>query len=163
MMMPEPVPGTFVQAAPAATAPAATEPAATESASDHSKPKLGPGAKITTVSLPLHKLPRSRLSEAAEVLNPDWDATITAHLGSHAMSALIWMMTKVRPDLKVTELRVQTYEELYQRFETAQTRRLRTNPQEHRQAIAALETADTPWEDDKVLQFAEHFGFQKKW
>ena len=70
-------------------------------------------------------------------------------------------MCRVRPDFKTTEMRVETYEQLYQRFKTAAERRDRNCPQEHRQMLAAIDSAQMPWQDDDIMKVAAHLGFQE--
>ena len=79
------------------------------------------------------------MGEALEFMNGDWDAVCIVNMGDDGISVIIWMMTRVQPQSKVTELRVSTYEDLYKRFKLVMRRRERTNPTTLRQALAALE------------------------
>lgn len=51
-------------------------------------------------------LPRLRLSEALEYIHPSLDAAMTAQLTPHGLLALLWVMTKMTPTIKISDLRV---------------------------------------------------------
>ena len=118
---------------------------------------------ITTASLPLWKLPRTRLSECVEWVREDFDATYTANLDGKGLAALLWMLCRVRPDLKATDMRVNNYLELYKRFEVGKTREETRNPGEYKQTVASIEGLDSPFEQNSVLSFAKHLGFNDDW
>jgi hypothetical protein len=69
--------------------------------------------RITTASVSVWKLPKSLLSECVEAIQSDLDATVTASLSQAGLATLLWLMTKVKPDMKVTEPRVELYSHIY--------------------------------------------------
>ena len=65
---------------------------------------------ITTASVPIHKLPKVHLSECVEYISQGIiDATLSSNLSPKGLGVLVWLFSKVRPDLKLTDLRVKTY------------------------------------------------------
>ena len=94
-------------------------------------------------------------------MNEDWDATASACLSNQGLATLIWIVCRVRPDFKITEMRVDTYEQLYTRFKIAAERRDRNCPQEFKQVRAAMESLSLPWQDDDIMGVAAHFGFKE--
>ena len=119
---------------------------------------------ITTASLPLYKLPKVRLSECVEHISKgDIDATLTSNLSQQGLAILLWMFSKVRPDLKVTELRVKTYQQLARRLAVAHERSARSNPLHFQSFINTFLTQAAPLEDKEVISRAKSMGFNEDW
>ena len=62
------------------------------------------------------KLPLVRLGEALEEIDQEFDATITADLTELDRSIVIWMLTKCKPNLRISELRCESYKELFDKL-----------------------------------------------
>ena len=53
----------------------------------------------------LKNVPRNRLSDCLERLDPALEATYTAELSSNGLLALLWVWTRMKPCVKVSDLR----------------------------------------------------------
>lgn len=128
-----------------------------------------PGAdtNMTTSSIPIHKLPKVRLSECVEFIsNGQLDATLTSNLTNQGLATIMWVFSGVRPDMKVTDLRCRTYYEFYMRFARASARQHSTNPQEYQTLINKFLTRTgpgSPLEDQEVIARATEMGFKEVW
>ena len=80
---------------------------------------LGMEQRITTAGWPIFKLPRTRLSECIEFVDPMIDVTLTAGFPSAILAMILWTLTHVKPTLKVSELRASSYLDIYMRFRCA--------------------------------------------
>lgn len=49
---------------------------------------------------------RSRLSHCLELMNGMFDATYTAECSKHGILILVWIMTRVKPRVKISDLRI---------------------------------------------------------
>ena len=88
-------------AAPVVSAPAA--PA--EGAPEDFHSTLLSDAAISRSCTYLKNVPRNRLSDCLERLDPALEATYTAELSSNGLLALLWVWTRMKPCVKVSDLR----------------------------------------------------------
>ena len=51
------------------------------------------------------QLPRNRLSECLEALEPALDASYTAELSSQGLLSLLWLFCRIKPAVKISDLR----------------------------------------------------------
>ena len=119
----------------------------------------GVDAKITNTDVPIMRLPRSRLSEAVEWMNPSFDAVATSTLDQHDLATLIWIMAKVKPNLKVSVLRVESYRQLYELFKSAQKRQEVNNPIAYQMLMVRLSNITT----GVISTVAADLGFLSQW
>ena len=68
--------------------------------------------KITNSACFLHQLPRTRRCEFLELLDPRLDGAMTANLSCEGVSEMIWLLTRLRPNQRIADLRVRTYKDL---------------------------------------------------
>ena len=87
--------------------------------------KAGMDSKVTTASIPICKLPKVRLTEAIEFLEERLDSTITsnAHVTQELAAIVIWLLSGIKPNTKLTDLRCKHYVEVYDRFRAAKDRK----------------------------------------
>ena len=62
-------------------------------------------ANLATSSYPMMKLPRKRLAEIVEHLHPTMDAVFTADFEAVELAMFVWLVTGVKPNMRITELR----------------------------------------------------------
>ena len=72
-----------------------------------SVPGWRPGmeTKVTTAGWPLSKLPKVRLTESIEFVEPELDVTLLAGRTTQCLSIILWELTRVRPETRIQELR----------------------------------------------------------
>ena len=94
-------------AAPAA--PVVSDPAApaalVEGAPEDFHSTLLSDAAISRSCTYLKNVPRNRLSDCLERLDPALEATYTAELSTNGLLALLWVWTRMKPCVKVSDLR----------------------------------------------------------
>ena len=73
------------------------------------------------------------------------------------------MFSKVKPDLKVTDLRVETYQQMYTRFHVASNRAAKTNCMKHQSLLNDIKSMPAPLEDEPVMKLAKVMGFNENW
>ena len=69
----------------------------------------------------LCKLPKIRLGEALEFIEEVLDSTLTAAAtcDQDMLAILIWLLTRIRPNLMISDLRCERYIDLYLRLRAA--------------------------------------------
>ena len=122
-----------------------------------------PDCKITTANIPVYKLPKVRLSECVEVCHSEFDATMTSDLSQVSLAILLWMMTHVMPNIKVTDLRCNTYHEMYNRFLVAKTRLRSHRPNEYDGMLTEIKSLPMPLTNADVVDRAKERGYQEAW
>ena len=65
--------------------------------------------RITSSACFLHQLPRIRRCQLLELMDSRLDGATTANLSCEATSELVWLLTKLRPNQRLTDLRVNSY------------------------------------------------------
>lgn len=69
-------------------------------------------AKITGSATYLHGLPKSRRGQLVETIDKRFDAALLADLSNEDLSKLLWLQSKVKPNAKLSDLRVRRYSDL---------------------------------------------------
>jgi len=69
-------------------------------------------SRITGSASILHALPKTRRAQLLEHIDPRLDAALTADLDTESISKILWMLTKVKPNTKIADLRVKRYDQL---------------------------------------------------
>ena len=84
--------------------------------------KRGMEVKVTTAAIAIYKMPKCRMTEAIEFVDSRLDVTVTAPLEPNLLTIVIWEQTRVRPSLKINDLRCKSYLDLYLRMRCAHER-----------------------------------------
>ena len=92
-------------AAPVGAAPADPAAPAGDGAPEDFHSTLLSDAAISRSCTYLKNVPRNRLSDCLERLDPSLEATYTAELTSNGLLALLWVWTRMKPCVKVSDLR----------------------------------------------------------
>ena len=78
--------------------------------------------KIAIPSKPLFELPKVRLAEAVETIDKVFDPALCSDLEQSSLALLGWCFHRIRPSLTPSDLRVTTWEDLYDTMVTAAKR-----------------------------------------
>ena len=122
--------------------------------------RKGMETPVTTGSIPIWKLPRVRLTECLEFVEPKLDATLTACQPNQILMMILWTLTRTKVQMKVQELRCHSYLEVYQRFRCAA---------ERRKAVAELPYKEyVEWitkgvDETAIIKHAVEQGFDPDW
>ncbi len=107
-------PGFGAMAAP--TAPRSSSTSGTSSTSSwQRRHKRHQHVRISRSATYFAQLPRARKIECLEILEPRLDATRTVNSSNQDIDMLVWLLTKVRPAAKLSDLRVKKYTELFEK------------------------------------------------
>ena len=119
--------------------------------------------KVTTAGLPINKLPKVRLSEGIEFLEETLDSTLTAHSScdQDMCAIIVWLLTRIRPNLMITDLRCERYIDLYLRFRAASNRFKAHNAHDYNEVLSKLVMSEL--EPEPVLDMAITRGFKQLW
>ena len=123
--------------------------------------RLGMEAKTTTAGIPIHKMPKLRLMEGIEFAEPQLDATLIAGLAQPLLGMILWEVTRLNPNTKITELRCSTYLELYQRFRCAAARHKNASEQTAKRYIEGFLSATSL--PEFIIEHAMDAGFDPSW
>ena len=116
---------------------------------------------VTIASLPLHKLPGSPLTEAVEFVEPKMDVTSTVQMDAFTLTVILWELTRLKPTIKVSELRSNTYVELWLRLRAAAERHKNVHEAEVKAYVkGALSTDDLK---EYALDHAVQHGLDPEW
>ena len=68
------------------------------------------------------KVPKCHQMDAIEQIEPKLDSTLTGKMDYPECAVVIWMLTNIRPDFKVCDMRCDFYEELFSKYKNAAAR-----------------------------------------
>ena len=66
--------------------------------------KMSPNCLISRSVTYVKNLPRNRISECLEKISPGLEASYTAELSQSGLLCILWLYTRVKPSVKVTDL-----------------------------------------------------------
>ena len=98
-----------------------------------------------------------RKSEALGEVHSAFDATTTADLTPQSMDKALWLLTHVRPNTKVADLRCKNWHDLYHKLKKACSRVEREMSEvKHKNMLQELE----PLSRESIDTVAEQLGFE---
>ena len=122
-----------------------------------------PKAKINSGGIPLYKMPHARLSECIEHIHDCFDPSLIGQLAQKTMVAVIWLLSRIAPYMKLQDFRCTYYEEVYEIIKTARQRWRKQNPIADDQTIQQLMTLSAPWQNAELMSAATKSGYQLDW
>ena len=157
------------QLAAAEEMPAALEAEVEESESEESEDDRKNGgyakgldAAITRSAVAVTGLPKTRLSELIEFVHEPFDSTVTADFGPITAGMLIWLLCRIKPNVKITDLRVGTYRELGALMLKAKKRIMTSMGASKFDDKIIVPLGDAP-SVDAVRDLAMELGFNEEW
>ena len=111
----------------------------------------------------LCKLPKIRLGEALEFLEEVLDSTLTAQptCDQDLLGMTMWLLTKIKPNLMISDLRCTRYIELYDRLRRASNRIKQCNAHDYNEVLSKLKLCHLDPTD--VVGIAVTRGFEQHW
>ena len=111
----------------------------------------------------LCRLPKIRLGEALEFLEEVLDSTLTAqpHCDQDLLGMAVWLLTKIKPNLMISDLRCTRYIELYDRLRKASNRIKHCNALDFNDVLQKLVQSQLDPAD--VVDLAMNRGFDHQW
>ena len=83
---------------------------------------LGYKFKISRSVGTVHKVPKCHQVDGIEHMDKKLDSTLTGEMDSDESAVVVWLLSRLKPDFKLTDLRCEYYEELYLKYKHAAER-----------------------------------------
>ena len=111
----------------------------------------------------LCRLPKNRLGEALEFLEEVLDSTLTAAAtcDQDMLAILIWLLTRIKPNQMITDLRCERYIDVYLRVRAASNRIKQCNAHDYNEVLSKLVLCQLDPAD--VVEIAVTRGFEQQW
>ena len=122
----------------------------------------GLDAAITRSAVAVTGLPKTRLSELVELIHEPFDSTVTAEFCPATSAMLIWLLCRIKPNVKICDLRVGTYRELGALMVKAKKRLMNSMGSSKFDDKLILPLGCTP-SIDMVKELAVENGFSEEW
>ena len=125
--------------------------------------RRGMEKKTISNGIMLCKLPKIRLGEALEFLEEVLDSTLTAQptCDQDLLGMTVWLLTKIKPNLMISDLRCTRYIELYDRLRKASNRIKHCNALDYSEVLSKLVQCQLDPAD--VVDLAMNRGFDHQW
>ena len=146
-----------------AAVPAAAAGASDAEGSDGS-PSKRKRTKVTTASIAITKIPKIQLLDAVEVVSSKvLDATLTGNCDQDSLAVILWMLNRMLPTMKVTDLRCEYYDEVFISFKKAADRVKEEDPAAWNFMVSKIVTLLGSHQETELLQYALELGFEPDW
>jgi len=89
------------------------------------------------------------------------DSTLTASCDQDLLAVIIWLLTRLKPNQGIRDLRCERYIDLYLRFRAASNRFKAHNAHDYNEVLSKLVLC--PLDPTDVLEFAMARGFDEQW
>jgi len=70
----------------------------------------------------IKQLPKCQQVDGIESVEPSLDSTLSGKCDTDELAVIVWLLTRIRPDFRTADLRVEAYEDIFERYKTAATR-----------------------------------------
>ena len=111
----------------------------------------------------LRKIPTKYLSTGIEFMEAEFDSSLTTDLSHEGLLRLIWLMTKMKPSVSISGLRVGTYGSLIEKLATAHKRVLVNPVYKWKDVLTELGGGLDLFQDHVVTEIAVKHDFQEAW
>lgn len=111
----------------------------------------------------LRKVPTKYLSTAVEFMDKEFDSSLTTDLSHQGLLRLIWLMTKMKPGVSMSNLRVTTYGSLHDKLAKAHQRVIVNPVFKWTEVLNELGGGMDLFQDTVVTETAVKFGFDETW
>ena len=109
------------------------------------------------------ELPKMKLSECLEACHKTFDSMLTVLLNPLVVCVVIWMLTRLRPNMQVFEHGSFYVDAFYMAFSNARKHHREQNPTADDHCLETLLAMPTPWQEDIVMQNAKELGYDEAW
>ena len=91
------------------------------------------------------------------------DSTLTGKCDADELAIIVWLLTRIRPDFKIADLRCVYYEDVFEKYEKAASRLRDHDPADFHFTLTKLQTLLDEDELDQILALALELGFNAAW
>ena len=109
------------------------------------------------------KLPKCHFVDCFQLIDTRLDPTLTGKLEQDEAALVLWILTRVRPNFKVWDLRCSTYEEIFVCLQAAAQREKDNHPATYDNLIQSIQAFLADDEIAGILQCALELGFDHSW
>ncbi len=131
--------------------------------SEGESPKKKQPIKITTASITLGQIPKCHQVDALEVVCTKLDATRSGTCEQDELAVIHWMLNRLRPDMKVGDLRCGDYDQVAEKFKLATERVRESSPADFDYMVDKIVHYLQKSQFDKILDMALELGFDPEW
>ena len=129
------------------------------------KEKTGQGekTKISKSISTIHKVPKCHNVDGVGHIAKNLDSTLTGKCDADELAIIVWLLTRIRPDFKISDLRCIYYEDIFEKYEMAAARLRDQNPANFNLLLTKIQTFLVEEELDQILVLALEMGFNAAW
>ena len=99
------------------------------------------GKKLTQISASVScvgKIPRCHQLDGINVIDPNLDSTLCGKCEQDELAVIVWMLTGIRPDFKLTDLRCGDYEAIADKYKFAANRLKEQSPGKYNAIVTKI-------------------------
>ena len=149
-----------VQPATVAHADAAAYAGSDETPTKEKQTKIAPRFTMS----PINKVPKAYLIDAVDEVSAQvLDATLTGNCDQDELAVILWLLGRVQPKMKISDLRCEYYDEVSDRFKRAAKRVRDDDPAAWKFMVAKIVTLLGNGQVSLILEYALEQGFDPEW
>ena len=108
-------------------------------------------------------IPKCHQVDGIAAIAESLGSTLTGKLDQEELAVVIWILTRIRPDFRISELRCEHFEEVHEKYKQAALRLKTQSPAKYRLIVTKIQTFLAEDEEDNILRFAIDLGFDPGW
>ena len=110
--------------------------------------------KISTSIQYIYKIPKCHQVDGIHLIVKQLDPTLTGKMDQEEAAVVVWILTGIRPDFKLSDLRCNFYQQLLEKYMHAAERLKEQSPANYALIVTKIQTFLAEDDLDKILQFA---------
>ena len=119
--------------------------------------------KISTSIQYIYKIPKCHQVDGIHLIVKQLDPTLTGKMDQEEAAVVVWILTRIRPDFRLHDLRCNFYQQLFEKYMHAAERLKEQSPANYALIVTKIQTFLAEDDLDKILQFAVELGFDGEW
>ena len=122
--------------------------------------------RITSSATTVKKIPKCHQIELISGIESTLEAYLTNNIDGEELALVVWILTRVTPHTKLTDIRCGTYDDLLYKYKVAAERERKSSPSTYGVNVNKLRTFLAERSDDtseKIVELALELGFRGQW
>ena len=125
------------------------------------KPRTDERKQIPRICATIYKIPKHVQMDGIALIDARLDPTLTGKMEQEEIAISIWMLTKIRPNFRIVDLRCEVVDRLVDLYKTASQREKDTSPLTYDILITRPQGLLAEDLINEILEYSIELGFDK--
>ena len=111
----------------------------------------------------VQKIPKCHQVDGVTAIEASLDSTLSGKCDQDELAVMVWILTRIKPNFKISDLRCEYYEDIYELYKSAASRLRVQNRSNYNLLLTKLHTFLAEDDTDNILVLAMEYGFDPNW